>query len=186
MSCRNAVGRFFRLLFAICFVGLIIAGYFAVQPPPGLPGIPADADQQAANFERKIIFLEQQWAQKEGAEVGVSAAEINAAYARSGGDTMLVAFAGSQTMLFLVKKIWLLDIYISAAGKIGVNQRRVTFTPADLKIGTISIPHGLANSLIQEKLRDPAMQEQLRLPAFISTVKIKDSQLMLGTSPTHH
>jgi len=183
MSFLGTFNKLFRLIFLLVFLAVPTAIYFAVQDPPGMPSAPGDADQQAENFEQKIIFLERQWEQKETTEVGISAAEINAAYARERGDTMRVAFIGNQTELFLVQRIAMLTIYIQAIGKTGVSQRRITFTPTDLKIGKIPVPLTMANSLIQEKLHDPAMQEQLRLPAFISTVKIKDSQLVLGTSP---
>src|SRR5579872_6914365 len=186
MSFKSKIGGLFSLLFFLALIAIPIGIYFASQTPPGFPGLPGDAAQQANNFERKIIFIEQQWTEKQSTEVGVTAAEINSAYANSRGDDMRVAFTGNQGTLFLAQKILLITIYVQATGKIGVNQHRVTFTPTDLKLGTIPIPLTLADRLIQQKLHDPAMQEQLRLPAYISTVKVKDSQLMLSTSPKAH
>ena len=64
-------------------------------------------------------------------------------------------------------------------GKLGAKDGYVTFDPTEFKIGSLSVPVSLVNERLQQKLAEPENHDKLKLPAFISDLRVENGQLKI-------
>lgn len=72
------------------------------------------------------------------------------------------------------------DLYVTVAGHLGSHDGYVTFDPTEFKVGEMSIPVSLINSLLQKKLAE--QREQLKLPEGIASLRIENGELVITQS----
>ncbi len=90
-----------------------------------------------------------------------------------------VAFAGDEVIAQAVTERYGQDIYITVRGKLGAKDGYLTFSPTEFKVGNLSVPVALVDSALQKKLAEPENREKLKLPDFVSDLRIEDGQLVI-------
>src|SRR5438067_2696580 len=183
--------RFFRWIILLVLVLVIVVALRKPAPPAAaLP--PENAQEKLADFNSKLDELAAAHARGEAGEARFSGDEINSAVASSmaeapaastGPDTselpvktVEVAFIADQVIGQFTTQIYGKEVYITLAGRLGSHDGYATFEPSEFKVGQLSVPLALVNDTLQKKLAEPANHEKLKLPEYISSLRVEDGQ----------
>jgi hypothetical protein len=91
-----------------------------------------------------------------------------------------VVFDGDQVKGQFTTQIARKDVVVTFSGKLGSKDGYVDFIPTSFQVGSMPIPTSLVQEAFQKKLaNDPASRDKLKLPDFVSDVKIENGQLVL-------
>ena len=93
--------------------------------------------------------------------------------------TVQVAFLGDQVIGQFATEVYGKEMYVTLAGKLGSKDGYVTFQPSAFKVGDLSVPVSLVNGQLQAKLMAPENREKLKLPDFVSDLRIEDGELVI-------
>lgn len=93
--------------------------------------------------------------------------------------TAQVSFQDDQVTGQFVTDLYGKDVYVTVSGKLGVTRGYVTFDPTAFKIGDMPVPVSLVNSRLQSKLREPENHEKLKLPDYVSDLRVEQGQLVM-------
>jgi hypothetical protein len=55
----------------------------------------------------------------------------------------------------------------------------VTFAPTEFKIGDMPVPVSMVDPALQRKLAKPENREKLKLPQFVSDVRVEHGELVI-------
>ncbi len=189
-----------RIISSIILIVLIGALTLAVKKPApvAVPQSPTARTEQAQSFEAKVSQLEQAQAEgRTGAEIRLTADEIQAAFAQSAaptgsrpaampvsvGESMppieapQVSFTGDIVTGQFVTVMSGKKVYVTVKGRLGAKEGYATFEPTGFKVGDLTIPVLLVNNALQKKLTEE--REKLKLPEFISDLKIENGELVV-------
>ena len=185
MAKRSGYGSFFSFLRWVIIIALVVVIYLVMKNPSGLPPLPdpAAATQGYATFQQKILTLSDARAHGEGADAHFSANEINSALLKNNAGDSRVAINDNQLTYYFARKIFSFELFLQATGKVGLSRGRLTFTPSEVKLGDLPIPLSWVNPVLQKKLREPDVQEQLRMPDFVSRMEVANSELVIDEIP---
>jgi hypothetical protein len=136
---------------------------------------PHVARQTSESFVQKVGELESAHLRGEKAEIRFTAEEVNAAL----DQPVQLKFSGDRMTGQLVSEIQGQKIYLTLGGRLGTNDGYVTFQPDEVRIGNMPLPASLLNGPLQKKLREPAIRERLKLPEYISDLRIENGQLVI-------
>lgn len=136
---------------------------------------PVAVRQTSQSFATKVGELEAAHLRGETAEVRFSADEIASALDQPGE----LVFTGDHVTGQLVSEIQGRKVYLTIGGKLGVSDGYVSLQPDEVRIGNMPLPVGLLNSALQKKLHEPSTREKLKLPEYISDLRIEDGQLVV-------
>jgi len=182
------------MLLAIVGVALIaLRRPLPATPPPA----PAQIKENADSLEQKLQQLEQQHQSGEpNAEVRLSDEEVNSFIAQNAQTApapapdaepimpevkpATVAFVGDEVIAQAVVRRYGQDIYVTVRGRLGARNGYLTFSPTGFKIGELSIPVSLVDAQLQQKLSEPENRAKLKLPDFISDLRIENGELVVG------
>src|SRR5258706_7609832 len=90
-----------------------------------------------------------------------------------------VAFREDEVTAQAVTQRYGRDIYVTVRGHIGSKDGYVTFEPTEFSVGSLSVPVALVNPTLQKMLRQPEVRDRLKLPEFISDLRVENSQLVI-------
>jgi hypothetical protein len=90
-----------------------------------------------------------------------------------------VGFLADQAIGQFSTKIYGKDVFITIAGRLGSKDGYVTFDPTLFKVGDLSVPVSMVNDALQKKLADPENHEKLKLPDYISSLRVEDGELVI-------
>jgi hypothetical protein len=90
-----------------------------------------------------------------------------------------LAFEGDEVIAQAVVQRYGQDIYVTVRGKLGVQNGYVAFTPTGFKIGSLAVPVSMVGERLQAKLAEPENREKLKLPDFISDLRVENGQLKI-------
>ena len=93
--------------------------------------------------------------------------------------TVQVAFLGDQVIGQFVTDVYGKEMYITIAGKLASKDGYVTFQPSAFRVGDLGVPVSLVNGQLQAKLDAPENREKLKLPDFVSDLRIEDGELVI-------
>jgi hypothetical protein len=71
------------------------------------------------------------------------------------------------------------DVVVSLSGHVGSKEGYVDFIPTSFQIGSLPVPLSLVQEQLNKKLLDPANREKLKLPDFVSDLRIENGQLVI-------
>ena len=189
--------RWFFLAAAVISIGLML------QHPQRLVSRHVPAAQVVANansFQSKLSDLEQaHQSGQTGVEARISSDEVAAAFAASSpqpSQTALssqtgmsaeqaplkdeqVVFDGDQVKSQFTAQVAGKDVVVTLSGRIGSKDGYVDFVPTRFQIGSMPVPISIVQEQVQKKLSDPSTHEQLKLPEFVSDLRIENGQLVL-------
>jgi uncharacterized protein YpmS len=90
-----------------------------------------------------------------------------------------VVFDGDQVKSQFTTQVAGKDVVVTLSGRVGSKDGYVDFTPTSFQIGSMPVPISIVQEQVQKKLSDPATHEQLKLPEFVSDVRIENGQLII-------
>jgi hypothetical protein len=176
------------LLAALVVVVLMMISKPARVAPPMQPG---DVAQKAADFQAKVEHLAQAHQSGEQTEVRFDPDEVNAAMQQAGaqaaaasgeaaGQSTQVSFRDDQVLGQFPADFLGKTIVVTVTGRVSNKDGYVVFAPTEFKIGELPIPVSMVESTLQRKLSDPENREKLKLPPFVSDVRVERGQLVVG------
>ena len=90
-----------------------------------------------------------------------------------------VALAGDEITVQLLVERFGHEFTFSLSGRLAAEEGYATFHPTRCRLGVLTVPLGLVDDLIQKKLAEPETREKLKLPDFISAIRIENGQLVV-------
>lgn len=190
--------RWFFLAAAVISIGLML------QHPQRLVSRHVPAAQVVANansFQSKLSDLEQaHQSGQTGVEARISSDEVAAAFAASSPQPSQTAalssqtgmsaeqaplkdeqvvFDGDQVKSQFTAQVAGKDVVVTLSGRIGSKNGYVDFVPTRFQIGSMPVPISIVQEQVQKKLSDPSTHEQLKLPEFVSDLRVENGQLVL-------
>ncbi len=139
---------------------------------------PSLARAENAQFQAKWNGLEQAHQRGESHEARFTADEISSALEYP-GHAGQVSFSGDRVIGQFVTSLHGKDVYVTVAGKLGASDGYLTFQPAQLKIGDLPVPVSMLNTPLQNKLSEPETRARLKLPDYITDLRVEDGQLVV-------
>lgn len=163
----------------------------------------ATAKRNADQFTEKIQRLADAKQSGESAEARFTADEINATLQQATAETAAVTQAVKAvesgqvssapppiqtTQVFFQDdsvvgqfqtQLYGKDVVVTVAGRLGSQDGYVTFTPTQFKIGDMPVPVSLVDGALQRKLAEPENREKLKLPPFVSGIRIERGELVI-------
>ncbi len=193
--------RWFILAAAVITIGLML------QQPKRLVSRHVPAAQVVANatsFQSKLSDLEQaHQSGQTGVETRITSDEVAAAFAASAASNpqssqtatlssqtgmsadqvplkdQQIVFDGDQVKSQFTTQVAGKDVVVTLSGHVGSKDGYVDFVPTSFQIGSMPVPISIVQEQVQKKLSDPATHEQLRLPEFVSDLRIENGQLVI-------
>jgi len=71
------------------------------------------------------------------------------------------------------------DVVITLSGHLGSKDGYVDFVPTSFYIGSMPVPISLVQDQLRKKLVDPETRDKLKLPEFVSDLRIENGQLLI-------
>ena len=136
---------------------------------------PQAGQQSSANMVQKWAALEDAHQRGEKAEVRFTAAEITSAL----DQPAQLEFTGDRITGQLASEIQGHKVYVTVRGRLTASDGYVDFQPDEVHIGSMPVPVSLLNGALQKKLQEPATREKLKLPDYISDLRVEDGQLVV-------
>ena len=184
---------------------IVVLALLLKKPAPvAEPMAAAEVREKAEQFQARLGDLEISQGQGEHAEARFSAEEVNAAFQQSAAEqaasatpaapakpaappqeappdiqTVKIAFADDHVTGQFATNVYGKDVYLTISGKLGAKDGYATFEFTEAKIDSLPVPVSLLNPRLQEKLQDPENREKLKLPAFVSDLRVENGQLVV-------
>lgn len=190
--------RWFFLAAAVITIGLML------QHPQRLVSRQVPAAQVVANatsFQSKLTDLEQaHQSGQSGVEARITSDEVAAAFTASNPQSsqtaalssqtgvsadqvplkdQQVVFDGDQVKSQFTTQVAGKDVVVTLSGHVGSKEGYVDFVPTSFQIGSMPVPISIVQEQVQKKLSDPATHEQMKLPEFVSDLRIENGQLVI-------
>lgn len=184
---------------------IVVLALLLKKPAPVAdPMAMAEVKEKAEQFQTRLGDLETSQGQGEHAEARFSAEEVNAAFQQSATEqavaatpaaqakpsappqevppdiqTVKIAFADDHVTGQFATNIYGKDVYLTVSGRLGAKDGYATFEFTEAKIDSLPVPVSLLNPQLQEKLQLPENREKLKLPAFVSGLRVENGQLVV-------
>jgi len=97
--------------------------------------------------------------------------------------SMQVSFEGDQVTGYFVAPVYGRDVDLRVSGHLGASGGYVTFDPTAFRVGGLDVPVSLVNPALQKKLQEPENREKLRLPDFVSGLRVENGELVVSETP---
>jgi hypothetical protein len=184
---------------------IVVLALLLKKPAPvAEPMAATEVREKAEQFQARLGDLEISQGQGEHAEARFSAEEVNAAFQQSAAEqaasatpaaparpaappqeappdiqTVKIAFADDHVTGQFATNVYGKDVYLTISGKLGAKDGYATFEFTEAKIDSLPVPVSLLNPRLQEKLQDPENREKLKLPAFVSDLRVENGQMVV-------
>jgi hypothetical protein len=93
--------------------------------------------------------------------------------------SMQFTMLGDQVIGQFVVQRYGMDIYVTLAGKLSSQDGYVGLKPSLFKVGDLNVPISWVDSTLQSKLADPENREKLKLPSFVSDIRVENGELVI-------
>lgn len=91
-----------------------------------------------------------------------------------------VVFDGDEVKGQFTTQIAGKDVVVSLSGHLGSKDGYAEFVPTSFQVGSLPVPLSLVQEQLRKKLTsDPATRDKLKLPDYVSDVKIENGQLIV-------
>ena len=178
----------------LAVIGLAVIGIMLKHPQRLTAGQAEAPEKLAANagsFQNKLGELQEaRQTGQSGVEVRISSDEVVAALAAANPQSsnsadsaplkdQQVVFEDDHVRGQFTTEIAGADVVVTFSGRVGSKEGYVTFVPTEFQIGRMPVPISMVRNRLEKKLADPAAREKLKLPEYVSEVKVEDGQLVL-------
>jgi uncharacterized protein YpmS len=93
--------------------------------------------------------------------------------------SMQFAMVGDQVVGQFVVERYGMDSYVTLSGQLSSKDGYVGLKPTLFKVGDLTVPIDWVDSTLQSKLAEPENREKMKLPAFISDIRVEDGELVI-------
>lgn len=94
--------------------------------------------------------------------------------------TVQVGFFDDQVTGQFAAPIYGKEVYITLSGRLGAQDGYATFEPTAFRVGDLDVPLVSAiKDALQRKLAEPENREKLKLPEYVSGLKIENGELVI-------
>lgn len=90
-----------------------------------------------------------------------------------------VIFEGDEVKGQFAANVYGKDVFVTLSGHLGVKDGYATFQPTSFKIGSMPVPISVVQAQLDKKLSEPETREKLKLPEFVSDLKVENGQLVV-------
>ena len=90
-----------------------------------------------------------------------------------------VVFEGDEVKGQFVANVYGKDVFVTLSGHLGTQDGYATFQPTSFKIGSMPVPISVVQAQLNKKLSEPESREKLKLPEFVSDLRIENGQLVI-------
>lgn len=90
-----------------------------------------------------------------------------------------VIFEGNEVKGQFSAQVYGKDMFVTLSGHLGAKDGYVTFNPTSFKIGSMPVPVSLVQAQLDKKFSEPETREKLKLPDFVSDLRIENGQLVI-------
>jgi hypothetical protein len=90
-----------------------------------------------------------------------------------------VIFEGDEVKGQFLAQVYGKDMFVTLSGHLGAKDGYVTFNPTSFKIGSMPVPVSLVQAQLDKKFGEPETREKLKLPDFVSDLRIENGQLVI-------
>jgi hypothetical protein len=112
-----------------------------------------------------------------GPSADTSAAAAPGSIEPAGIQEPIISFEGDIVRGQFVTEVAGKKTYVTVAGHLGAKDGYATFEPTEFKVGDLKVPVSLVNDALQKKMLE--QQDRLRLPDFVSDVRVENGQLIV-------
>ncbi|HLY99891.1 MAG TPA: hypothetical protein VKT33_12595 [Candidatus Angelobacter sp.] len=197
------VGKVIRWCFLAVLI-VVLALLLKKPAPVAEPMAMTEVREKAEQFQTRLGGLETSQGQGEHAEARFSAEEVNAAFQQSATEqaaapspaaqakpaappqeappdiqTVKIAFADDHVTGQFATNVYGKDVYLTISGRLGAKDGYATFEFTEAKIDSLPVPVSILNPQLQEKLQQPENREKLKLPAFVSDLRVENGHLVV-------
>lgn len=181
--------RIFRIVTWI-LLGAAVSSVWLFFRKPHIP--PVETSPQAArSFDQKLAEIEQHHSSQRPQTIHISETELNSKLQQSLREqspaqvesTTLKAITmqleNGQIVGSFTVDVRGVDVILTLAGKLGVHDHELQFTPTRASMGSLPIPAFAIRSALRDKLNSPEVREQLKLPESIKGIRIENREILL-------
>ena len=93
---------------------------------------------------------------------------------------MQFALVGDQVVGQFVVPRYGMDVYVTLAGSLTSHDGYVGLKPTLFKVGDLNVPISWVDSVLQSKLAEPENRERLKLPPFVSDIRVENGELVIA------
>jgi hypothetical protein len=182
---------------------LVVVIFLLVKKPRPVaePMSPQVVQQKIEEFQGKLRDLQLSHERGVSAQAEFTTEEVNAAFQQGAAEqaastaaksqsrsasepppdvqSTQISFLGDQVTGQFKVNMMGKDIYLTISGKIGVSDGYATFEFTQAKIGDMPVPVSLLNSRLQQKLQEPETKQKLKLPDYISDLRVEHGRLVM-------
>lgn len=90
-----------------------------------------------------------------------------------------VIFEGDEVKGQFAANVYGKDVFVTLSGHLGAKDGYATFQPTSFKIGSMPVPMSVVQAQLDKKLSEPETREKLKLPEFVSDLRIENGQLVI-------
>lgn len=90
-----------------------------------------------------------------------------------------VIFEGDEVKGQFSAQVYGKDMFVTLSGHLGAKDGYVTFNPTSFKIGSMPVPISLVQAQLDKKFSEPETREKLKLPDFVSDLRVENGQLVI-------
>jgi len=94
--------------------------------------------------------------------------------------SMQFALVGDQVVGQFVVPRYGMDVYVTLAGSLTSHDGYVGLKPTLFKVGDLNVPISWVDSVLQSKLAEPKNRERLKLPPFVSDIRVENGELVIA------
>ena len=94
--------------------------------------------------------------------------------------SMQFALVGDQVVGQFVVPRYGMDVYVTLAGQLNSHDGYVGLKPTLFKVGDLNVPISWVDSVLQSKLAEPENREKLKLPPFVSDIRVENGELVIA------
>jgi uncharacterized protein YpmS len=180
----------------ILFILVVVVVQLLRKPAPLVeqPPDPQTRAQLAQQFQEKLGKLQDARERGEtGAQIELSSEEVNAAMVEAPPPTPAlpegqevptaqnaeVIFEGDEVRGQFTTQLYGKDVVVTLSAKIGAQDGYLTIQPTQFKVGQLSLPISLVESVVQKKLSEPETREKLKLPDWVADVYVENGHLVV-------
>ena len=90
-----------------------------------------------------------------------------------------VVFEGEEVKGQFVANVYGKDVFVTFSGRLGAQDGYATFQTTGFKIGSMPVPVSVVQAQLDKKLSEPETRERMKLPEFVSDMRIENGQLVI-------
>ena len=183
---HKRISRVVTLVLLVAAVGSVWLFFRKPRIPPV-----ETSPQAARSFDQKLAEIEQPPSSLRPHAIRISETELNSKLQQSLRaqpaaqvepailKAITVQLQNDQIVGFFTLDVKGVDVVLTLAGRLGVHNHELRFTPTRARMGSLPIAAFAIRYALRNKLDSPEMREQLKLPEDIRAIRVENAEILL-------